>query len=115
MPDVVVVVGAEEVLIAVKRLEGGGHHLIDAEGHLHPCIVQRTIQPFDMLADLEGLAAIRAGGVVYRVPPLKSTVENRDFRLAFGHKFAVEKHHTLVHWAGPPGSDHICRLSPMQK
>src|ERR687888_2305280 len=102
MPDVVVVVGAEEVLIAVKRLEGGGHHLIDAEGHMHPCIVQRTIQPFDMLADLEGLAAIRAGGVVYRVPPLKSTVENRDFRLAFEHKFTVKIHYTPGHGPVPP-------------
>ena len=97
LPHGIVVVGTQEVLVALDDLQRRLLHLLLRQAAVDAGVLQGPEQPVVVLLELERLVPESAGDVVDPVAGVETHVENRHPGLALGHEAAVQIDDLLMH------------------
>src|SRR5262245_24839676 len=97
LPYGAIIVGIQEMLIAIEDLDGEPRHLIDRHPAIDTRILQGAIEPSNVLVELEELVAEAARDVIDALTAGKASVENRDFGFARRYEGAIDVAKSLFH------------------
>ena len=104
LADPVVVVGAEEMAVPLEQLLGELAHAGRPEARIDAQVLQRAVEPLDMLPHLEQPVAEAAGHVEAAVAVDPGGVAERNPHLPLRHELAIEPGDTLVGEMGHEGA-----------
>ena len=102
LPELVVAHVGPQVLVARDDLLADPLQLVRRQARVDPHVLQRAVEPVDVLAHPEALAVERPGDVEHAVAHQEAAIQGIDLHLAERHEVPVEVRHVVGHDSSSP-------------